>query len=129
MIFCARTFTGKQAVEIGLINKCVPQKDLLKETLAWCATIKSHSSQTLRMTKKNLNFESDLLYASWQHGMELLAHVWGSEESLEGMNAFLENRKPDFQKFRMRNKRALQDYLDGYAKDLNAPPSMRKGKA
>src|SRR5262245_28457357 len=126
MIFCARRFTAQEAVAIGLINKCVPQKDLLKETLAWCETIKGHSAQTLRMTKKSLNFESDLLYASWQHGMELLAHVWGSEESLEGMDAFLEGRKPDFQKFRMRNKRELEDYLGGCAKDLNAPPSMRR---
>jgi hypothetical protein len=78
------------------------------------------------MTKKSLNFESDLLYASWQHGMELLAHVWGSEESLEGMNAFLEGRKPDFQKFRMRSKRELEEYLAGCATDLNAPPSMRR---
>jgi 1,4-dihydroxy-2-naphthoyl-CoA synthase len=80
----------------------------------------------LRMTKKSLNFESDLLYASWQHGMELLAHVWGSEESLEGMNAFLEGRKPDFQRFRLRNKRELEEYLDGCAKNLNAPPAMRR---
>jgi dihydroxynaphthoic acid synthetase len=125
MIFCARRFTAQEAVTIGLINKCVPQKDLLKETLAWCETIKGHSPQTLRMTKKSLNFESDLLYASWQHGMELLAHVWGSPESLEGMNAFLEGRKPDFRKFRMRSKQELADYLDGCAKDLNAPPTMR----
>jgi dihydroxynaphthoic acid synthetase len=127
MIFCARRFTAREAVEIGLINKCVPPQDLLKETLIWCETIKGHSPQTLRMTKKSLNFESDLLYASWQHGMELLAHVWGSEESLEGMNAFLQGRKPDFQKFRMRNKQELEAYLEGCARDLNAPPSMRKG--
>ena len=76
MIFCARRFGAKEAVEIGLINKCVPASELRKETLAWCETIKGHSPQTLRMTKKSLNFESDLLYASWQHGMELLAHVW-----------------------------------------------------
>jgi len=53
MIFCARRFTAKEAVEIGLINKCVAPKDLLKETLAWCETIKGHSPQTLRMTKKS----------------------------------------------------------------------------
>jgi len=126
MIFCARRFSAKEAAAIGLINKCVPQKELLAETLKWCENMKGHSAQTLRMTKKNLNFESDLLYASWQHGMELLAHVWGSEESLEGMNAFLEGRRPDFQKFRLRAKRELAEYLDGCRRDLNAPPSMRR---
>jgi dihydroxynaphthoic acid synthetase len=126
MIFCARRFSAKEAVEVGLINKCVKQKDLLKETLVWCDTIKGHSPQTIRMTKKSLNSESDNLYSSWQHGMELLAHVWGSEESLEGMNAFLKGRPPNFQKFRMRNKRELETYLDGCAKNLNEPPAMRK---
>ena len=126
MIFCARRFGAKEAAEVGLINKCVPQKDLRAETLKWCETMKGHSALTIRMTKKSLNSESDMLYASWQQGMELLAHVWGSEEAAEGMNAFLAKRKPDFQKFRMRDKKMLADYLDGNARDMNAPPSMRK---
>ena len=50
MIFCARRFTAREAVEVGLINKCVPQKDLRKETLKWCETMKGHSALTLRMT-------------------------------------------------------------------------------
>jgi len=128
MIFCARRFGAKEAAEVGLINKCVPQKDLRAETLKWCETMKGHSALTIRMTKKSLNFESDLLYASWQQGMELLAHVWGSEEAAEGMNAFLAKRKPNFQKFRLRDKKMLESYLDGNARDLNAPPSMRKKK-
>jgi dihydroxynaphthoic acid synthetase len=128
MIFCARRFSAKEAEQIGLINKCVPQKDLLKETLVWCETIKSHSPQTLRQTKKSLNFESDLLYASWQHGMELLAHVWGSPEANEGMDAFLAGRKPNFQQFRMRDKRELARYVSGLEKNLNEPPYMRKKK-
>jgi naphthoate synthase len=126
MIFCARRFTAKEAVEIGLINKCVPQKDLLRETLKWCETMKGHSALTVRMTKRSLNFESDNLYSSWQHGMELLAHVWSSEEAKEGMDAFLAGRKPDFQRFRMRGKRELAKYVDGFERDLNAPPSMRR---
>ena len=126
MIFCARRFTAQEAVTVGLINKCVPQKDLVTETLKWCETIKGHSALTLRMTKRSLNFESDQLYASWQHGMELLAHVWGSPEANEGMGAFIEGRKPDFNQFRLRDKRELARYLDGFARDLNAPPSMRK---
>jgi dihydroxynaphthoic acid synthetase len=126
MIFCARRFTAQEAVTVGLINKCVPQKDLVTETLKWCETIKGHSALTLRMTKRSLNFESDQLYASWQHGMELLAHVWGSPEANEGMGAFIEGRRPDFNQFRLRDKRELARYLDGCARDLNAPPSMRK---
>ena len=119
MIFLCRTLTAEEAVDAGLINKVVPQKDLLEETEAWCERIKSYSSQTLRATKKSLNFESDELYASWQHGMELLAHIWGSEESLEGMRAFLEKRKPDFGKFRERNRRQVEDYLAGLERDEN----------
>jgi dihydroxynaphthoic acid synthetase len=130
MILLARRFSAAEAAAIGLINKCVPQADLLRETLLWCETIKELSPQTLRMTKRSLNFESDLLYASWQQGMELLAHVWGSAEANEGMNAFLEGRKPDFQQFRRRGRRELQHYLDALATDAgaDAAPSSRRGR-
>ena len=58
--------------------------------------------------------------------MELLAHVWGSPEANEGMGAFIEGRKPDFNQFRLRDKRELARYLDGCERDLNTPPSMRR---
>ena len=119
MIFLARRFSAQEAVAIGLINKVVPKANLLAETLVWCETMKGHSGQTLRATKKSLNHESDELYASWQQGMELLANIWGTEESIEGMTAFLENRKPDFRKFRQRNKDALDVYLTDLASGNN----------
>ena len=117
MIFLARTFTAAEAVQIGLINKVVPKDKLLAETLAWCEKMKGHSAQTLRATKKSLNSESDELYASWQQGMELLAHIWGTPESIEGMQAFLDKRKPQFMKFRQQNKAALDTYMDDLAND------------
>jgi naphthoate synthase len=55
--------------------------------------------------------------------MELLAQIWGSEESLEGMDAFLGKRKADFRKFRQRNKAIVDEYLDGLAADQNRAPS------
>jgi 1,4-dihydroxy-2-naphthoyl-CoA synthase len=125
MIFLCRTFKGQEAVDVGLINKVVPKAELRKATEEWCERIKSYSPQTLRATKKSLNFESDELYASWQHGMELLAQIWGSEESLEGMNAFLEKRKPDFRKYRLRNKQIVDDYLAGLAADANRAPERK----
>ena len=124
MIFLCRTFSAEEAVEIGLINKVVPKARLHEQTEAWCQQIKGHSGQTIRATKKSLNFESDQLYASWQQGMELLAEVWGSEESLEGMKAFLEKREPNFQKFRRERKEKVDRYLDDLANDRNrAPPN------
>jgi len=122
MIFLCRRFTAKEAVQIGLINRVVPKADLRKETEAWCQQIKGYSGQTIRATKKSLNFESDELYASWQQGMELLAEIWGSEESLEGMNAFLEKRPADFHQFRLRRKEAIDTYLDDLKNDRNQRP-------
>jgi len=123
MIFLARTFTAREALGIGLINKVVAKEELLAATRQWCETIKGHSPQTLRATKKSLNHESDELYASWQHGMELLANIWGTEESLEGMRAFLDKRKPDFQKFRLRSKQEIDRYLAGLARNENQAPA------
>ena len=122
MIFLCRTFKAEEAEKIGLINKVVPKARLREATEQWCESLKSFSPQSLRATKKSLNHESDELYPSWQHGMELLAHVWGSEESIEGMNAFLEKRKPDFQKFRLHNKKLVDSYLAGIAADENKAP-------
>jgi dihydroxynaphthoic acid synthetase len=113
MIFCARRFSAQEAVQIGLANHCVPLDKLKSKTLELCETIKGHSAQTIRMTKCSLNHESDDLYSSWRAGMELLAHVWGSEESIEGMNAFVQKRKPDFNQFRLRNQKMVQEYLGG----------------
>jgi dihydroxynaphthoic acid synthetase len=126
MIFCARRFTAAEAVQIGLINKAVPKDQLRAATLEWCEAIKGHSSQTIRYTKKSLNDESDQLYASWQQGMELLSMVWGSEESLEGMQAFLERRKPDFNRFRAQNRAQLDRYMDGFRKGENQAPEARQ---
>ncbi len=54
--------------------------------------------------------------------MELLAHIWGTDESLEGMQAFLDKRKPQFMKFREKNKEALDTYLDDLANNRNQAP-------
>ena len=123
MIFLCRTFPAEEAVKIGLINKVVPKADLRRATEEWCQQMKGYSGQTLRATKKSLNFESDELYASWQQGMELLAEIWGSDESLEGMNAFLEKRKPDFHKFRLDRKVKVDQYLTDLDNDLNQDQS------
>jgi hypothetical protein len=61
--------------------------------------------------------------------MELLANIWGSEESLEGMNAFLEKRKPDFHQFRERNKAALDTYIDDFEQGRNQSEASQAARS
>jgi dihydroxynaphthoic acid synthetase len=125
MIFLCKTYTGAEAAEIGLANIAVPKEELRARTEDVCRQIVGYSGQTIRATKVSLNFDSDALYPSWQHGMELLANIWGTEESLEGMNAFLEKRKPDFQQFRERNKAEMDQYKDAFDRGLNQADKSR----
>lgn len=126
MIFLCKTYSGREAAEIGLANMAVPASELRAKVEEVCRQIVGYSGQTIRATKVSLNFDSDALYPSWQHGMELLANIWGTEESLEGMNAFLEKRKPDFQQFRERNKVELERYLDNFEHGRNQSDKSRE---
>jgi enoyl-CoA hydratase/carnithine racemase len=129
MIFLCKRYSGKEAAEIGLANIAVPAAELLGRVEEVVEQIKGYSSQTLRATKVSLNFDSDALYPSWQHGMELLANIWGSEESLEGMNAFLERRPADFHQFRVRNKAALDQYQSDFEEGRNQGEASRAARA
>ncbi|MBI3967141.1 MAG: enoyl-CoA hydratase/isomerase family protein [Chloroflexi bacterium] len=102
MIFLCDRYTAEESCRMGMINKVVPHDQLRAETERWCQKILTHSPQTIRYTKVSMNFESDLLYPSWIHGVEMLSAVWGSAESLEGMRAFAEKRQPDFSPWRSR---------------------------
>ena len=128
MIFLCKTYTGKEAAEIGLANIAVPAAELRTKTEEVCQQIVGYSGQTIRATKVSLNFDSDALYPSWQHGMELLANIWGTDESLEGMNAFLERRKPDFQKFREQRKEQMDAYAEAYEGDRNQSEKSRAAR-
>lgn len=119
MIFLCKRYSGKEAASIGLANESVPADQLLSRVEAVVAEIKGYSSQTIRATKVSLNYDSDALYPSWQHGMELLANIWGTEEAMEGMNAFLERRPADFHQFRVRNKEKLDTYMGHFNAGTN----------
>jgi dihydroxynaphthoic acid synthetase len=100
IIFLCNRYSAKEAVEMGLANKAVPDDKLEEETLAWCKRILEMSPQSIAVAKVSLNFETDMMYASFVHGTEMLRLVYDGDEIKEGMNAFLEKRKPDFGKFR-----------------------------
>ncbi len=97
--FLCRQYTAQQALEMGMVNTVVPLKNLEEETLQWSREILRNSPMALRCLKSALNADCD-----GQAGLQELAGnatmlFYMSEEGQEGRNAYLEKRKPDFNKF------------------------------
>ena len=100
IIFLCHRYSAREAMNMGWINRVVPDGALEGGLKEWTDRILEMSPQALRIAKISLNFESDLLQPSFSHGVEMLCSTYGSEELKEGMTAFLEKRKPDFSMFR-----------------------------
>ncbi|XOD67491.1 MAG: 1,4-dihydroxy-2-naphthoyl-CoA synthase [Flavobacteriales bacterium Tduv] len=97
--FLCQQYSAQEALDMGLINKVVPQKKLEEITVEWCQIIQKRSPMAIRMIKRCLNAELD-----GQHGLMQLAGdatlmFYLMEEAQEGKNAFLEKRDPDFKQF------------------------------
>lgn len=97
--FLCRQYNAEQALEMGLVNCVVPVEELEQETLKWCREMLAHSPLALRCLKAALNADCD-----GQIGLQDLAGnatllYYMTEEAKEGKNAFVEKRKPEFNKF------------------------------
>jgi dihydroxynaphthoic acid synthetase len=101
MLFTCRLYSAREALEMGLVNRVVSAEELDATVDALCADILDKSPQSIRIAKLALNAGSDRdFYAAFFPNAELLASIYGNEENMEGINAFLGKRKPDFRRFR-----------------------------
>jgi dihydroxynaphthoic acid synthetase len=117
ILFLVRQYDAYEAMDMGLVNKVVPDDQLDALVDEWCDEILRKSPQGLRLAKIAMNTASDALYSSVQHGLELVAlnHVYGPEPK-EGIASFQEKRPADWRKFR-----------DGQGPDPASPPSSSGG--
>lgn len=97
--FLCRKYNAQEALEMGLVNKVVALDKLEDEYVAWAEEMMQLSPLALRMIKAGLNAELD-----GQAGIQELAGdatmlYYMTDEAQEGKDAFLEKRKPDFDKF------------------------------
>ncbi len=97
--FLCRQYNAQQALDMGLVNTVVPYAKLEEETVQWCKEILENSPIAIRCLKAALNADCD-----GQAGLQELAGnatmlYYMSEEGQEGRNAFVEKRKPNFNKF------------------------------
>jgi 2-ketocyclohexanecarboxyl-CoA hydrolase len=96
--FLCRRYTAQEALQMGLINAVVPDVDLDAEVDRWCAEIAALSPTALAIAKRSFNLDSESIRGISAMGMQALSLFYETDESREGVKAFLEKRAPKFRK-------------------------------
>ena len=98
--YLCRQYSAEEALAMGLVNKVVPAAQLMDEARVWAGEILAMSPTAIKIAKASFNADSDQVKGIGALGMASLALYYGTEEAVEGRNAFVERRKPDFRKYR-----------------------------
>jgi len=95
MLLTGRFITAEEAEKFGLVNKVVHTDKLAKETKNWATELSKFSRYTLETGKKAFYHQIDKDEESaYNYAKETIAKNCLSEDAQEGMQAFLERRKP-----------------------------------
>jgi naphthoate synthase len=100
MWFLCEQFSAAEAKDMGLVNKVVPAAELMSQAMAWGKKIAGMSPTAIKLAKASFNAPSEEIRGIGAVALRALALYYETEEALEGKNAFLEKRPPDFRKFR-----------------------------
>ena len=91
------TIDATRALALGLVNRVVPQEQVLDEAIALATRIAENGPLAVRATKQLMR---DALEVSrdelWARQQPLSAEVFGSDDAKEGARAFVEKRAPNW---------------------------------
>ena len=97
LVLTGEHINAQEAYRIGLVDMIVPKAELDEAVAKLCKRIASKSPIALAMGKEAINMG---MQADLRTGLSIEARCFcmcfGSEDRVEGMNAFLEKRKPEF---------------------------------
>jgi enoyl-CoA hydratase len=97
MILTGRFLSAEEAERAGLVARVVAREAWLEEAKRVAREIAAQAPVAVRLAKEAVDraFESPL-QLGLEHERRLLYLAFASEDAREGLNAFLEKRKPDF---------------------------------
>ncbi|MEI6507311.1 MAG: enoyl-CoA hydratase-related protein [Bacteroidota bacterium] len=97
MVLTGKFITANEALNAGLINKVVPEELYLDEAVKLAKEIAAQSPIAVRLAKESVlkAFETGLQEGLYFERKNFYM-TFASEDQKEGMNAFIEKRKPEF---------------------------------
>ncbi|HUF89830.1 MAG TPA: enoyl-CoA hydratase-related protein [Gemmatimonadota bacterium] len=97
LVLTGETIDGVSAYEIGLLDEVVPAAELRARTLEIAGAMADKSPVALALAKRALRAALELpLSAGLEQERDLFALAFASEDKAEGVQAFLEKRKPEW---------------------------------
>ncbi len=100
IFFLGRSYTAQAAHEMGMVNAVVPHEELEQTAYDWAQEILAKSPISIKMLKFAMNLTDDGMVGQQVFAGEATRLAYMTDEAVEGRNAFLEKRKPDFGKGR-----------------------------
>jgi enoyl-CoA hydratase/carnithine racemase len=96
LLLTGRTFSGREAAELGLVNRALPADEVLPATLDIARDIAEHTAPLSVALTKRLLWASPTLDRDEVGRLETEYHrlVMGTPDSREGVLAWLERRDP-----------------------------------
>jgi naphthoate synthase len=99
IFFLAREYSAEDMVRIGAVNEAVDHERLEEVALEYAADIARQSPQAIRMLKFAFNLADDGLAGQQVFAGEATRMAYMTDEAVEGKEAFLEKRDPDWSRF------------------------------
>jgi naphthoate synthase len=99
IFFLGRAYDADTAVRMGTANAAVPHADLERVALEWAAEVNRKSPTAVRMLKYAFNLADDGLVGQQLFAGEATRLAYMTDEAVEGRDAFLQRREPDWSPF------------------------------
>jgi naphthoate synthase len=101
IFFLGRNYSAQEAFDMGMVNAVVPHEELEAEGVRMAKEILEKSPTAIRMLKFAFNMIDDGMVGQQVFAGESTRLAYMTDEAREGKEAFLEKRKPDFDKYRI----------------------------